>query len=65
MSKCRCADAGHRAGCPMALIESRRGDLYEGMYDAPVPAAPHFVLLNPACAADDATSRRFALLEIE
>jgi hypothetical protein len=46
----------------------RQGALYDGLYDGAVtidepPASVH--LLNPRCDAPDATSRRFAQLEID
>ena len=49
----------------MAVLESRRGDLYAGMYDGEPGTVARVQLLNPGCALEDATSRRFALLEIE
>ncbi len=51
----------------MGIVDSRRGDLYAGLYDPPpASATPRRVrLLNPLSVDDDPTSRRFALLEIE
>lgn len=52
--------------------EERRacqGALYDGLYDGigtvPIAVPAGIRILNPVCAEIDATSRRFAQLEIE
>jgi hypothetical protein len=43
--------------------------LYDGLYDGvgtvPIAVPPGIRILNPVCGECDATSRRFAQLEIE
>jgi hypothetical protein len=61
MSPCACVDPGHeRATCPHRRMLAVRAMLYGGMFDG-----SGVRLLNPAYSGDDATSRRFAMLEIE
>ena len=61
MSPCACVEPNHeRASCPHRRIQSLCASLYIGLFDGGA-----VVLLNPAYAGDDETSRRFALLEIE
>jgi hypothetical protein len=52
----------------MRSVITRRASFYEGLYDSgarPALVASRVRLLNPALEADDPTSRRFALLEVE
>lgn len=70
--RCPCASAHHEVGCPVRRIGDRRGRLYRGLYDAPAGDAsagpPTRVRLLNAGLIDgdgDATTLRFALLEID
>ncbi len=53
----------------MRAIDAERSRLYADLYGGPAPRAlartSRVVLLNPGMVDGDATSRRFALLEIE
>ncbi|HKA88506.1 MAG TPA: hypothetical protein VKE22_12625 [Haliangiales bacterium] len=54
----------------MTVILEERSRLYDGLYDGssertPVRSGSPVKLLNPGFNVGDATSRRFALLEIE
>jgi hypothetical protein len=65
---CWCATVEHEARCPFGWVVAERGRLYDGLYDTRAPRRPppaRVRLLNPSSTADDATSRRFALLEID
>jgi len=57
-------------GCGMKRVLEERGRLYDGLYDGANErrqrrASSAFKLLNPDFDGGDATSRRFALLEID
>ena len=67
---CLCPTVEHGASCPMKLVVEERGRLYHGLYDGHcerrlVRAGSVVRLLNPDLIVGDATSRRFALLEID
>ncbi len=67
---CHCAEASHRAGCRLARIDEERALLYSGLYEPATVAPRHrprsrVRLLNPAHVGDDATSNRFALIEMD
>lgn len=66
---CPCPTATHERRCARARIDAQRGRLYDGLYDGVatrrVEQTGKVRLLNPALAVDDATARRFALLEID
>jgi len=69
-TRCRCAGASHENRCPSKWVEQQRSRLYEGLYDAQVgarrnPSGGRVQLLNAGLVDDDATSRRFALLEVD
>jgi len=54
----------------MNVVLSRRSRLYDGLYDTqpgrrPARSRSPIQLLNPGLVDEDATSRRFALLEID
>ena len=68
--RCGCADAGHERGCAVRVVLDRRRRLYAGLYDdrperRPVRGSSPVQLLNPGLVDEDATSRRFSLLEID
>jgi hypothetical protein len=65
---CPCASPSHDGRCPQRALLLRRGELFDGLYDhrpAPAPPRARVRLLNAGLTADDATARRFALLEID
>jgi hypothetical protein len=68
---CPCPTAAHERRCARARIDGERGRLYGGLYDegaaAVAASAPRgsVRLLNPGFTDEDATARRFALLEID
>lgn len=61
MIPCSCVGPGHeRPSCPQRRIVAMQARVYAGMYEG-----TRVRLLNPRYTGDDATCRRFALLEIE
>lgn len=65
---CPCPTAVHERRCARAWVDGARGRLYGGMYDegtGEVAQVGKVRLLNPAFTDEDATGRRFALLEID
>lgn len=68
---CWCATVDHDSSCPFGLVVAERGRLYDGLYDSRVvrrsatKGLERVQLLNPTYSDEDATSRRFALLEID
>jgi hypothetical protein len=72
ISFCPCPGALHDVACAMNAIAERRLRLYEGLYDGPAgeargSSASRVRLLNAGLfdPDGDATTRRFALLEID
>jgi hypothetical protein len=66
----RCVDADHQERLWVRAVERERSRLYGGLYDesgsnASGSASASVRLLNPGFAGADATSRRFALIEID
>lgn len=67
---CPCPTATHERRCARARVDGERGRLYGGLYDEAVTRVAveprgKVRLLNPAFTDEDATARRFALLEID
>jgi hypothetical protein len=66
---CPCPTATHERRCARARVDGERGRLYGGLYDdatrIEVQPRGKVRLLNPAFIDEDATTRRFALLEID
>lgn len=67
---CPCPTAAHERRCARARVDGERGRLYGGLYDDAVTRvaadpAGRVRLLNPGFIDEDATARRFALLEID
>ena len=63
--RCRCPYAGHNAGCKVKSIHDERGRLYDSQARRIPSPGSRVQLLNPGYNDGDATSRRFALLEID
>ena len=66
---CTCPAPPHLPTCRWSWVDAERGQLYGGLYgerrDGDAPARGKVRLLNPSFTDEDATSRRFAQLEID